>query len=408
MKHRILAILLAMCMVFGMLPTAFAEEPVSSPVAQITLDGEITYYHSLALAVAAVPDGGTITLTADVAGTVAISREVVFRLDAGPYHCELQAGFGFQMTVEGDLYIVAAVPVTMPELHRVNIVAAVGGIVVAGPSIAAAGAAVLLTVTPDEGCTLIGLTVTDAAGGTVAVIALGQGIYLLRMPDCDITVSAVFQEITVISEEDPSDEDSPAAEFTDEACPRDESCPAAAFTDLDLSLWYHDGIHYTVEHHLMNGTDEHRFSPHSATNRAMLVTVLFRLEGAQCTAQRTFTDVEEGAWYAEAVTWAAANGIVEGYGGGRFGPKDPITREQMATILWRYAAYRGYDVSATGDLSVLIDGNDTAQWARRGMEWAVGTGLIVGKENLRLDPQGYAVRSEFATIMMRFCTTVTQ
>lgn len=390
MKNRILAILLAMCMVFGMLPTAFAEETASAPVAQIALDGEITYYRSLALAVAAVPDGGTITLTADVAGTVAISREVVFRLDAEPYHCELQAGFGFQMTVEGDLYIVATIPVTPPEMHRVNIAAAVGGIVVASPSVAAAGAAVLLTVTPDEGCTLVDLTVTDAADGTVTVIALGQGIYLLRMPNCDITVSAAFQEVSAVSEE----------------CPRDENCPAAEFTDLDLSLWYHDGIHYTVEHHLMKGTGEHRFSPGSATTRAMLVTVLFRFEGAQCTARCLFTDIEADAWYADAVAWAAANGIVEGYGNGHFGPQDPITREQMATILWRYAAYRGYDVSATGELSTFADGQNTARWAQRGMEWAVGAGLIIGKENRHLDPQGYAVRSEFATMIMRFCTTV--
>lgn len=401
MKNKILAIFLVVCMVFGTLPAVFAEEEKTEPVAWIEIDGEVTYYHSLDLAIAAVPDGGTITLTADVAETVTVSREVAFRLEAGPYQCELQADLGFQMTVEGDLYIVAEIPVTLPELHRVNIVAAVGGMIVAGRPVAAAGALVLVTVTPDEGCTLADLTVTDEEGSTVTVIVLSEERFLLRMPDCDITVTGKFQKVTDAPSDAPSEDPS-------EDCPQDEECPASQFTDLDLSLWYHDGIHFTVAHQLMNGTGSHCFSPDGTTTRAMLVTVLFRFEGAQSAEACSFTDVLEDAWYAEAVAWAAENQIVEGYGNGCFGPEDPITREQTATILWRYAAYRGFDVSAKGSLSVFADGEDTASWAQSAMEWAVGEGLIVGKENRRLDPQGYAVRSEFATIMMRFCTTVAQ
>ena len=136
----------------------------------------------------------------------------------------------------------------------------------------------------------------------------------------------------------------------------------------------------------------------------MLVTILWRLAGAPEADSALFDDVAAQAWYAAAVNWAAAGDVADGYGGGRFGPEDPITREQMAAMLWRYAGRPESD----GSLSAFTDSGQVSGWAAEAMTWAVEQGLITGVGGGRLNPQGQASRAEAATILMRFALDLAQ
>ena len=164
---------------------------------------------------------------------------------------------------------------------------------------------------------------------------------------------------------------------------------------------------HVYDNKLMDGTSSTTFAPFMTTNRAMVVTILWRLEGQPETdATLSFTDVESGVWYTDAVRWAASEGIVKGYSDTVFAPNDTVTREELATILYRYAQSKGYDVSAKGDLTTFTDGAKTSSWAAEAMEWAVGSGLLSGRTSGVLDPAGTATRAEVARILQNFCEKV--
>ncbi len=182
-----------------------------------------------------------------------------------------------------------------------------------------------------------------------------------------------------------------------------ESCPSAGFTDVPADAWYRGAVDYAVEKGLMKGTSPTKFEPGTATTRGMIVTILWRLEGSPAvSAGNPFTDVGEGAWYRDAAVWASENGIAGGYGGGRFGPEDKISREQLATMFRRYAEYKGYDVTAAADLSGYDDAENISPWALDAMKWANAEGLINGRTAATLVPEGTANRAETAAIFMRF------
>ncbi len=183
----------------------------------------------------------------------------------------------------------------------------------------------------------------------------------------------------------------------------EHDCPSKAYTDVDTSLWYHEGIDYVLLAGLFNGTSATTFEPNADMTRAMLVTVLWRLDGEPNTAATNlFSDVSAGTWYTDAVIWAAENDIVKGYDADTFGPNDPITREQLAAILYRYASYKGYDVSASDSLETFTDLKSVSNWALTSVKWAVAEGLITGMSETTLDPVGNASRAQVATILMRF------
>ena len=152
----------------------------------------------------------------------------------------------------------------------------------------------------------------------------------------------------------------------------------------------------------MSGTGKGQFSPNMTTSRAMLVTILYRLEGSPKVSRATFTDVSANMYYSDAVAWASSNKIVSGYGNGRFGPNDLITREQLATILYRYAQYKNYDTSAKGSIFKFADGLSVHTYAVEAMNWAVGAELLSGVGDKSLNPTGNATRAQVATILMRF------
>lgn len=180
------------------------------------------------------------------------------------------------------------------------------------------------------------------------------------------------------------------------------------FTDVKDSDWFYEDVAYVFAEGLMNGTSATTFSPYANTTRGMIVTILYRLAGAPAVSgTNPFDDVKPGSYYEDAITWAAADKIVGGYGNGKFGPDDNITREQMAAILYRYAQFKGYDVSVGEDTNILsyTDAEGVGEWAIPSMQWACGAGLINGSAG-KLMPQGEATRAQVAAILHRFCENI--
>jgi hypothetical protein len=179
---------------------------------------------------------------------------------------------------------------------------------------------------------------------------------------------------------------------------------AKSFDDVSSGAWYADAVGFASSRELFQGTTESTFGPNASMTRAMLVTVLYRLENEPAAGTAAFTDVSATGYYAEAVAWASANGIVEGVGDGLFAPNAEITREQLATMLYRYANAQGLNFSAGGDLSSFPDANTVSAWASEALSWAVGSGIITGRSNIvgtELAPKGTATRAEVAAMIMR-------
>ena len=178
---------------------------------------------------------------------------------------------------------------------------------------------------------------------------------------------------------------------------------ANPFTDVSEKDWFYSDVMFVYENGLMLGTSKTLFSPHGTATRGMMATILWRMEGSPAPkGKNSFTDVEAGKWYADAITWTAENGIFAGYGKDKFGPDDPITREQLAAIFYRYADYKGYDLTVKGNLDKFKDSDKITDYAKTAMQWAVGSGLVKGKSGNLLDPQGTATRAEIAAMLHRF------
>lgn len=270
--------------------------------------------------------------------------------------------------------------------YTVTVPTAENGTITADKATAQEGDTVTLTVRPAEGYVLQSLTATCAAAapGTVPLQEKGEGIYTFAMPAGDVTVTGTF----ALEEEE------------------EEPWPPFPFTDVPETMWYYDSVYYVYAHGLMNGTAATLFSPGNPTTRGMLVTILYRMEGSpQGAGWGPFTDVPPGAYYAQPIAWAAWNGIVNGITSTTFAPDRNVTREQMAAILYRYTAWKGWDVSQQGNLFQFTDWQKVQTYARTPLAWAVASGLIQGKENQRLDPGGPATRAEVATILQRFHST---
>ena len=270
--------------------------------------------------------------------------------------------------------------------YTVTVPTAENGTITADKATAQEGDTVTLTVRPAEGYVLQSLTATCAAAapGTVPLQEKGEGIYTFAMPAGDVTVTGTF----ALEEEE------------------EEPWPPFPFTDVPETMWYYDSVYYVYAHGLMNGTAATLFSPGNPTTRGMLVTILYRMEGSpQGAGWGPFTDVTPGAYYAQPIAWAALNSIVNGITSTTFAPDRNVTREQMAAILYRYTAWKGWDVSQQGNLFQFTDWQKVQTYARTPLAWAVASGLIQGKENQRLDPGGPATRAEVATILQRFHST---
>ena len=242
------------------------------------------------------------------------------------------------------------------------------------------GDKVTITVSPDEAYMLDEMTITSG-GKDVEVTDNGDGTYTFTMPSSDVKIEVTFAE-------DPNWEEE----------------PAMPFVDVNEGDWFHDVVLYAYENGLMTGTSADTFAPNTATTRGMIVSMLARLEGVTSAESAGFTDVADNDWYATAVNWAASEGIVNGFEDDTFRPNAPITREQMAAILYNYADYKGYDVSARADLSDYADAASISSWAEDVLAWANAEGLINGMTATTIDPQGATTRAQTAAMFERFLT----
>ena len=188
-----------------------------------------------------------------------------------------------------------------------------------------------------------------------------------------------------------------------DCCDGGKDCPSAAFSDLDTKAWYHEYTDFVLEHKLMNGMGNGIFAPNGTVNRAMAVTLLYRMAGEPAVKGGSpFQDVKAGSYYANAVAWAYENGIVKGMTKDQFAPTAPATREQLVTFLYRFAAFSKRDLSAKGDLSAFSDGSAVSPYAKDAVSWAVGTGLLVGDGTGRLLPKESGTRAQLAALIARF------
>ena len=185
----------------------------------------------------------------------------------------------------------------------------------------------------------------------------------------------------------------------------ESKCPSQRFYDVSTTAWYHESVDFVLSRGLFGGMSERAFEPDTAMTRAMIVTVLWRYAGQRVQGVNRFSDVQDGQWYTAAVSWASYHGIVRGIGNDRFAPDGYITREQLATVLYRFARFCGFDISQKAELNVFPDAEQVSAFALEAMRWAAATGLIDGADG-RLLPQGKATRAQAATVLMRFIETV--
>ena len=254
-------------------------------------------------------------------------------------------------------------------------------------TISESGREITIVTDPDDGYEVATVTVVLTSTNSttdvfVDVEEKGNGRYTFVMPSADVLVSVTFVESQ--AEEEPF-----------------------PFIDVDEDDWYYDAIKYVFENDLMSGTSDITFEPMINTSRAMIATILWRLEGSpEVNYILTYEDVALNTWYTEAVRWATSEQIMRGYSDTEFGPDDPVTRQELATILFRYADYKGYDTTARADLSRYEDVNEVAEWALEAMQWVNAEGLITGTTATMLSPTSNASRAEVAVILMRFCEDV--
>lgn len=264
--------------------------------------------------------------------------------------------------------------ISAPTTYAVNVNAATNGAVAADKKTASKGTTVTVTASPSKGYVVDAVKVVDKDGKDVAVTGK-DGKYVFTMPGSAVTVTGTFKAET------------PAP-------------VALPFTDVKSGNWFYDAVKYAYEQGLMTGTSATTFAPNGTMNRAMIVTVLYRLEKSPAvTGASKFTDVPAGQWYSDAVAWAAANKIVNGYDETTFGPMNAVTREQMAAILFRYEQVKGLEnVTLEENLNRFPDQNKISAYAIPALQWAVGQKIINGNADGTLDPTGTATRAQVAQI----------
>lgn len=252
------------------------------------------------------------------------------------------------------------------------------GTVTVDPTHPRQGDPVTITAQPDEGYEVGEITVTRPDGSQVELTENSDGTWGFTQPGESVTIAVTFR------------------------CNGGELCPSAHLTDVELNAWYHEAVDYVVEHGIMVGVSATAFQPNGSLTRGQVVQILHNLEGKpEETAEAPFTDTA-GHWALEAIAWAAQNNVVAGYDDGTFGPEKLVTREEFAQMMYNYAKFKGYDLTAGGDLAQFPDAGAISDWAETALSWANGKGLINGHDNGTIDPQGNTTRAQAASIMKNF------
>lgn len=357
------------------------------PTYSITVetDGNGTAFASPASA----PEGTTITLTATpnsgyhfdrfevVSGNITITNNT-FTMPAEPV--TVKAVFDRDSSGGAHHPDAGSTTTTSSDRYEIETPSDVeNGSVKVSPSKAEKGDTVTVTVTPDDGYALDKLAVYDEDGDKLDLNDKGDGKFTFQMPKGDVSIEVSF-------------------------APIEDETSKADFSDVPADAWYAEAVQYVYENGLMTGTSNTTFSPDLTTSRSMIATILWRMAGSPVVNYAMdFADVPADQWYAEAVRWASSEGIVGGYGNGSFGTGDPITREQFAVMLYRFAQKQGYDVSVGENTNILsyTDVSSVSEYAIPAMQWAVGSGVITGMGDT-LAPQGETTRAQAAMMLMRF------
>lgn len=385
----------------------FSKEPEPAPTLDIVIVGSGT--------VTANPErpeaGQTVTLTVEAAGDNRLDSIYAtprFGGDSLELKDNGDGTYTFTMPDDDSLLPVVVVATFVPEEHQENeetvLIKYTGngaGTVKASSYYAEPGETVTLTAQAGARSIFADLTITDAKGTPVPYSETENGVFVFVMPESTpVTVTANFKL-------NQGGGGSSGSSGSTKPTPPEPSVPDIdRYVDVVPGSWYVDGITYCVTHDLMTGTSDTTFEPFTATTRAMLATILYNIEGRPAAGQSGFADVPSGAWFADSVAWARTMDIVAGYSDTEFGPNDPLTREQVAVILYNYARIKGYDISGQADLSKYTDLGTVHDWALTAMRWAVSVGLITGTSDTTLSPIDSANRAQIATILMNYCQRV--
>lgn len=356
-------------------PDGFSEFTISSTSTAVAKIGDNSYT-TLQAAIDAVQNGETINVTGtDLSATVSGNKSFTVTGES----VTLTAASGYNLTKNKNVYTVSrqhsgSSSSGTTTSYNVNVNAATNGTVAADKKTASKGTTVTVTASPSKGYVVDAVKVVDKDGKDVAVTEK-DGKYVFTMPASAVTVTGSFKAET------------PAP-------------VALPFTDVKSGNWFYDAVKYAYAQGLMTGTSATTFAPNGTMNRAMIVTVLYRLEKSPAvTGASKFTDVPAGQWYSDAVAWAAANKIVNGYDETTFGPMNAVTREQMAAILFRYEQVKGLEnVTLEENLNRFPDQNKISAYAIPALQWAVGQKIINGNADGTLDPTGTATRAQVAQI----------
>lgn len=282
----------------------------------------------------------------------------------------------YEFKMPADRVVVDADFAYTPSEYRVYIANTEHGTVSVDTRYAEEGEWVYITVNPNAGYRLSDLTVTRPSGNTVKVEHVRGNVFRFAMPGVRVTVDAEFVRTTM------------------------------PFTDVSRGQWFYDAVSFVYWRDIMDGVTSTQFAPDATTTRAMVVQILYRMAGSPTVrGSSPFYDVSNGAWYADAVIWAEANDIVNGMTTTTFAPNTAVTREQLATMLYRYAQYRHYNTSAGANTNILsyYDANHISEYAFSALQWACGEGIMDGTGTGYLSPQGQATRAQLAAMLMRFC-----
>lgn len=367
-------------------PDGFSEFTISkAPVAVATIGQN--RYTTLQDAVDAAANGATIVLNSGTSHTLNLNttKSVTVKNNTGDTTTITFNGTAKEIATNGEETFTYTRPssggpgssggsISAPTTYAVNVNAATNGAVAADKKTASKGTTVTVTASPSKGYVVDAVKVVDKDGKDVAV-TVKDGKYVFTMPGSAVTVTGTFKAET------------PAP-------------VALPFTDVKSGNWFYDAVQYAYAQGLMTGTSATTFAPNGTMNRAMIVTVLYRLEKSPAvTGASKFTDVPAGQWYSDAVAWAAANKIVNGYDETTFGPMNAVTREQMAAILFRYEQVKGLEnVTLEENLNRFPDQNKISAYAIPALQWAVGQKIINGNADGTLDPTGTATRAQVAQI----------
>ena len=326
----------------------------------------------------------------DISGATSASYTInstTISMSGYQYRCVVKSASGVSVISSAATLTVTALPEPEPEpeptpppyippTYAVTTPETTGGTVTVSPSRASSGRTVTIIATPDLGYELESLTVLDSWGNEIALTDKGDGKYTFTMPASRVTVEASFTPAPL------------------------------PFEDVAPGAWYEEAVRYAYFHNIMEGMRETEFAPATALTRAMAVQILYNLEGQPDLSDENlgypYEDVDAQAWYGNAVYWARITGVATGYGDGTFQPTDSITRQEFAQMLYNYAKYKGYDLSAEGDLSTFPDANSIADWAEAAMSWANGNQLINGHDDGTIDAAGIGTRAQAASILMKF------